>query len=98
MLKTKFIVTNKTINKIIKFRKLIITFSKKQFVIAKHLKILKRFNVVAKLKMLKQSNVAKTKKSKKITAKKTFELKLNSTYITSNINFQLINNLIYYIR
>ena len=85
LLKTKFIVTNKTINKIIKFRKLIITFSKKQFVIVKRLKMLKQFDVVAKSKMLKQSNVAKKKQQKN--KKKTFELKLNSTYIASNIDF-----------
>ena len=64
LLKTKFVVTN-LINKLIDFCKLFITSSKKQFVIAKQLKMLKRFVVVNELKILKQSNVAKTKKQKR---------------------------------
>ena len=68
LLKTKFVAAN-SINKIIEFRKLFITFSKKQFVIAKQLKMLKRFVVVNELKISKQSNVAKTKTTKKITTK-----------------------------
>ena len=86
--KTKFITADKTANKIIKSRKLIMTLSKKQTAAAKHSKMLKRSDVVAKSKVLKQSSVAETKKSKKNSSKKkTFELKLNSTYIVLNIDF-----------